>query len=575
MRKNLVLVLSGLMLSGVLALVPAGAEAEGMWKTKLDMPTARWGLATCVVDGTIYALGGTVNPNGPLAIVEAYDTQTNTWTSKTDMPTPRYFFSASVVNGKIYAIGGSQREWGAGLSAVEEYDPATDTWTAKTNMPTRRGGHSASVVDGIIYVIGGLPAGDIVNVVPTVEAYYPATDTWTRKADMPTKRMWHSSSVVNGKIYAIGGTYAHWVTIKTVEEYDPTTDTWAAKTDLPEGRAFCGASPVDGIIYAIGGAPSWETWSFSTVEAYDPKTDSWIPKAEMSVARTALSTSVVDGKIYAVGGTSSIHTLAETYATVEEYDLSAFVVDFNGDGIVDSADMCVVVDNWNTDYPLCDIAPRPFGDGIVDVQDLVMLSEYLTREIDDPTLTAHWAFDETEGDMAYDSVGDNIGYVMGDPFWQPEAGQVGGAIETDGLDDAIIAGAPLSPSAGPFSVLAWVKGGAPGQGIISEPGGPDWLSLEPTTGYLMTELTTAGRGATILLSQTAISDEDWHRIGFVWDGGTRTLFIDGVVVAEDAQGGLESPAKGFYIGTGNAMAPGTFWSGLIDDVRIYNRAVRP
>ena len=33
--------------------------------------------------------------------------------------------------------------------------------------------------------------------------------------------------------------------------------------------------------------------------------------------------------------------------------------------------------------------------------------------------------------------------------------------------------------------------------------------------------------------------------------------------------------NGLYIGTGKAMEPGSFFSGLIDDVRIYNRAVRP
>jgi hypothetical protein len=30
-----------------------------------------------------------------------------------------------------------------------------------------------------------------------------------------------------------------------------------------------------------------------------------------------------------------------------------------------------------------------------------------------------------------------------------------------------------------------------------------------------------------------------------------------------------------YIGAGSTLAPGTFWSGLIDDVRLYNRAVKP
>ncbi|MCP4263152.1 MAG: hypothetical protein GY774_37435 [Planctomycetes bacterium] len=57
------------------------------------------------------------------------------------------------------------------------------------------------------------------------------------------------------------------------------------------------------------------------------------------------------------------------------------VVDFNSDGIVDSADMCIIVDNWGTDEPLCDIGPMPWGDGIVDVQDLIVLAEHLFEEI--------------------------------------------------------------------------------------------------------------------------------------------------------------------------------------------------
>jgi len=60
------------------------------------------------------------------------------------------------------------------------------------------------------------------------------------------------------------------------------------------------------------------------------------------------------------------------------------VVDFNADGIVDSADVCMMVDNWHTDEPLYDIAPMPFGDGIVDVKDLVLLAEYLTIQTEEP-----------------------------------------------------------------------------------------------------------------------------------------------------------------------------------------------
>jgi len=57
------------------------------------------------------------------------------------------------------------------------------------------------------------------------------------------------------------------------------------------------------------------------------------------------------------------------------------IVDLNGDGIVNAADMCIIVDHWGENYPLCDIGPMPWGDGIVDVQDLIVLAEHLFEEI--------------------------------------------------------------------------------------------------------------------------------------------------------------------------------------------------
>jgi hypothetical protein len=57
------------------------------------------------------------------------------------------------------------------------------------------------------------------------------------------------------------------------------------------------------------------------------------------------------------------------------------VVDLNSDGIVNSADMVIMVDNWGTDNSLCDIGPMPWGDGVVDVQDLIVLAEHLFQEV--------------------------------------------------------------------------------------------------------------------------------------------------------------------------------------------------
>ena len=51
--------------------------------------------------------------------------------------------------------------------------------------------------------------------------------------------------------------------------------------------------------------------------------------------------------------------------------------------------------------------------------------------------------------------------------------------------------------------------------------------------------------------------------------------VDSVAVAEDAQSDMEGSFNGLYIGCGKNMEAGAYWSGLIDDVRVYNRAVRP
>jgi hypothetical protein len=52
------------------------------------------------------------------------------------------------------------------------------------------------------------------------------------------------------------------------------------------------------------------------------------------------------------------------------------VVDLNGDGMVDWDDMCIMEEYWDTNEPLCDIGPMPWGDGVVDVNDLIVLVEH-------------------------------------------------------------------------------------------------------------------------------------------------------------------------------------------------------
>jgi len=234
----------------------------------------------------------------------------------------------------------------------------------------------------------------------------------------------------------------------------------------------------------------------------------------------------------------------------------------------------MMVEDWGQAESCCDIGPTPFGDGTVDIRDLRVLADYLGEPLDDPTLLAHWALDETAGIVAIETEGAAHGIVTGAAVWQPEGGRVAGALELSGTA-CVKTRCALSPADGPFSVLAWVKGGAPGQVIVSQEAGANWLLLDPVTGALMTELKGAGRSAEMLYSDAIITDGTWHRVAFAWDGSSRRLYVDDALVAEDTQDGLTAASGNLTIGAGTTLAADTYWTGLIDDVRIYNRAIRP
>jgi len=560
-------------LIGILALsiVSMTSAEEGIWTRKANMPKARYVFSTEVVDGKLYAIGGDPGSGTGLSRVDAYDLLTDTWTRRADIPLVRAATGSSVVNGRIYLMGGGASRWVSFAPTVQTYDPATDTWSMKADMPTARGWLSASTVNGKIYAIGGALAFEG-TVLSTVEEYNPATDTWTRKADMPTARACLSTSVVDGKIYAIGGTTSKpWSqAVPIVEEYDPITDAWVQKNDMPTPRSYFSTSVLGGRICAVGGFSS-NYIALSSVEQYDPVMDKWTTAADMPTPRWGLCTTAANGKIYAMGGRTAQGSI---FSTVEEYNLNPLSSDFNGDGFVNIKDLLRLIESWGQDDPLVDIAPPPFGDGIVDALDLEVLMSYWEQSVDDPTLIAHWALDEVEGDIAYDSAGVNDAFVMGGIAWQPNAGQVDGALQLDGIDGCAVAGQALNPADGPFSVLAWIQGGAPGQVVVSQQGAADWLSAN-AGGNLMTELKASGRSGNPLQSQATITDSSWHRVGFVWDGSNRLLYMDDILTAEDTQDDLESSNGGLYIGTGKAMEPGTYFSGLIDDIRIYNRVVNP
>ena len=370
-----------------------------------------------------------------------------------------------------------------------------------------------------------------------------------------------------------------WVTTRATKD-----DPWSEPVNLgpnvnSSGEDFCPSISSDDLTLVF--MRDYTSMWAATRKSID---DDWGPAVDLGFNRTNFngpalspdgSTLYFDANTQYWGGYGSGDILQVKFIPI---------VDFNSDEIVDTVDMCIMVDNWHTDSTLCDIAPLPLGDGYVDVKDLVALAEHLFEDVNDTTLIAHWPLDETQDVIAYNSASDCDGSLMGGPIWQPEGGQVGGALQLDGVDDYVITPFIVNPADGPFSVFAWIKGGASGQVIISQTNGAGsgetWLGTEPVSSKFMTGLVPLQIGRYTpqpLVSESIITNDQWHHIGFVWDGSYRSLYVDGVEVAKDAtaQAALKPATGGLYIGTGKNLEAETFFSGLIDDVRIYDRVLTP
>ena len=134
----------------------------------------------------------------------------------------------------------------------------------------------------------------------------------------------------------------------------------------------------------------------------------------------------------------------------------------------------------------------------------------------------------------------------------------------DGRDDYFSTPFVLDPASDSFSVVAWIRGDKPGRVILSQKGASNWLLADPLTGALSSEL-----GGQILKSNAVIWDGSWHEVGLIWDGFSRRLYFNGVLVVTDVMTTISSSDAGLNIGAGKDLEPDSFWSGHIQELRIY------
>ena len=76
-------------------------------------------------------------------------------------------------------------------------------------------------------------------------------------------------------------------------------------------------------------------------------------------------------------------------------------------------------------------------------------------------------------------------------------------------------------------------------------------------------------------SNVVVTDDQWHRVGLVSDGAGMSLYVDDIEVARTPTSPILPASSDLQIGAGKNLEPEAFWSGLIDDVRIYDRVIVP
>ncbi len=190
-------------------------------------------------------------------------------------------------------------------------------------------------------------------------------------------------------------------------------------------------------------------------------------------------------------------------------------------------------------------------------------------------LVAAYGFDEGSGTALGDRTGNgNTGAITG-ATWV--AGRSGGALSFDGVNDSVRINdsAALDLTTG-MTLEAWVRPAALGN---------TWRTLifkeqAAHMTYALYAATSTGRpsgqayvgGERDSRAPNPLALTTWTHLATTYDGTTLRLYVNGAEARALAAGGPMAVSTGPLKLGGNAIW-GEWYSGLIDDVRVYNRAL--
>src|SRR6186713_1925087 len=169
---------------------------DGSWRTLAPMPAARQELATAVLNGLIYVIGGFDSAGQSTSNVFVYNPRSNTWSTAASIPIVNNHGAAAVVNGQLFAFGGESRR-------AFVYTPAVNAWSEVASMNFQHGGTPAvAIVNNKIYVAGGTGPGATQR---EVEVYDVTANSWTPLAPMNVGRNHCAGGMIGGQFYVVGG----------------------------------------------------------------------------------------------------------------------------------------------------------------------------------------------------------------------------------------------------------------------------------------------------------------------------------------------------------------------------------
>jgi len=236
-----------------------------------------------------------------------------------------------------------------------------------------------------------------------------------------------------------------------------------------------------------------------------------------------------------------------------------------------------------------DAVPNRFFDGIIDdarVYNRVLTDDEVLALYKSNSLAGHWKLDETTGTTAADSSGNgNDGTVNGTDFDTSAAtGRSGGALTFDGSDDYIDCGTDSSLDiTDAITVSAWAYTDTDTHGrIISRHGNSSnfgWVLIrDKDSDSFAWDISTNGNdwnnGGSTGVDTFEINT--WYHVAATYDGTNMRVYIDGV---EETSGAFPAALSGPINVSSHNCEIGSdgfssiHFSGQIDDVRIYNRAL--